>query len=398
MQPENRLTVGQFNHVLNSYLGSLGEFIVEGEITQLNISTKGGVNIVLKDLKEQAVVNLSGFRPRIQGLNFVQEGMQVACWGTPQIWSPSGRLSLNIFKILPLGEGALKAAYDQLKAQLSEEGLFNEERKRPLPEIITKIALITAKDSAAYGDFVKILQENHANIAVDFYPVQVQGKYSQLEIKSILQLLTEMSGYDCIVLIRGGGSLEDLITFNDEIIAREIFAAKIPVVVGVGHERDESIADFVADIRASTPSQAAYYLVAQNNSYLETLVLQGNNFYQQLIKKIQFQQLELLKKESLIHNFFMIITSSLTAKLELLKIKAKQIFVKNNIIRTKIETLTKLIEANNPQKILQRGYALLQKNGHYINSIKQVKINEQIDIQVKDGKINSQIIKLISQK
>jgi len=276
-----RVSVDQFNELINLQLQSIGEVIVEGEITEMNISKRGGVNLVLKDKNKQAVLNVSGYAPRIQGINMIEIGMEVAIWGVPQLYSPYGKFSVSIYKILPIGAGALAKALELLKEQLEKEGLFDPTRKRPLPELITNIALITAKNSAAESDFLKILKENNTGLNIDFYAVSVQGKHSVGEILSAIQN-AQNKNYDCIVMIRGGGSLEDLSSFNDEKISKAIFASKIPTLVAVGHERDESIAELVSDVRASTPSQAAYYIVVNNTNFIKSIELQADQIYLQI--------------------------------------------------------------------------------------------------------------------
>ncbi|KXK26398.1 MAG: Exodeoxyribonuclease 7 large subunit [candidate division WS6 bacterium OLB20] len=169
------ITVAQFNSLIRSQLETIGPMIVEGEIVQMNVTARGGVNIDLKDPKGSALVRVSGYAPTIQGIHTVKEGDSVAVWGTPTLWEEKGLFSIKAFKLMPLGEGALREAYEMLKTKLAAEGLFDEDRKRPLPEYVTRIALITAKGSAAESDFLKILRENEAGLEIDFYPVHVQA-------------------------------------------------------------------------------------------------------------------------------------------------------------------------------------------------------------------------------
>ncbi len=412
---EARFSVAQFNEMINATLQGLGDIVVEGEITQLNVSSKGGVNIVLKDPKATALLNISGYAPRIEGLQLIKEGMQVAAWGNPNIWSAGGRFSLQIFKILPLGEGALKEAYEQLRRKLTAEGLFAAERKRELPQYITKIALITGKESAAQSDFYKILTEHHFGATIDYYPVQVQGKHAEAEIITALKL-ADKKNYDCVVLVRGGGSLEDLITFNSEKVARTIYAMSIPVVVGIGHEKDESIADFVADVRAATPSQAAYYLVGRNQAFAEeqlekalaikttlqnrllsytfTLEQRRNKVFQLMQALLQQWQYYFAKKTGGISQRLIIV-------LQQIKIKTQQLEFQTRVIpriveqyQLRISSLERLLTSFNPQNVIKRGYAIIKTDGgSVVTSIKDANIGINLNLTVKDGTIISTVIK-----
>lgn len=412
---EARFTVAQFNEMINLTLQALGDVVVEGEITQLNVSGKGGVNIVIKDAKASAVLNVSGYAPRIEGIKFIKEGMQVAAFGVPSLWSMGGRFSLQIYKILPLGEGALKEAYDQLKQQLAEEGLFATERKRRLPQTVTKIALLTGKESAAQSDFYKILREHNFGAEIDYYPVQVQGKYAEQEIISALKHISNQD-YDCVVLTRGGGSLEDLITFNSERLARTIYAMKIPVLVGIGHEKDESIADYVADIRAATPSQAAYYLVSHNqefiNQQLEKTSLMKTNlqnkilsytytlerrrgFIMQALKNLLQQwQYQVSKKTAGISQKLLYNIQQVRIKSQKLEFQIKRLPQLVEQYNLKIVSLERLFASYNPKNVIKRGYAIVKNDaGGIVSAVEDVKIGDKISLLVKNGKIISNIIK-----
>lgn len=415
---EPRLSVAQFNELIELTLKSTGGVIVEGEITQYNISVKGGVNIVIKDPKASAVLNLSGYAPGVEGVRLVKVGMQIAAWGVPSLWSMGGRFSLKIFKILPQGEGALKEAYEQLKRQLAAEGLFAAERKRPLPDFITRIALITGRDSAAQSDFLKILKENHAGIEVDYYPVQVQGKYAESEIVNTLKY-TDKLNYDCVALVRGGGSLEDLITFNSEKLARLIFAMKTPVIVGIGHEKDESIADYVADIRASTPSQAAYYISSNNDNFIEQQEMKVEFISRTLKQKFEAIKYIVSSKAAGISGQILVNIQRLRNKIQVVsgglgnrlvlsireyqgKIQTLQYLI-STFPRFFIEQQQKLIGLErllgsfNPHNVLKRGYSLVKSpEGKLIKSIAQVSTGQDLNITLGDGDLLTNILKIKS--
>jgi exodeoxyribonuclease VII large subunit len=411
-----RLSVSRFNALIKLELESLGEFQLIGEITEFSVSKNQGVFMVLKDQNEDAVISLAGYAPRVEGLNMIEKDMQVVVWGTPTIYSPYGKFNFSIYKILPLGEGALNYALELLKKKLESEGLFNVERKRPLPEVVTKIALITAKDSAAYSDFIKVLNENNNNLEIDFYPVAVQGKHAIKEITSAI-MQSQDKDYDALVVIRGGGSLEDLSSFNDETVTRAIFSSKIITMVAVGHEKDISICELAADIRASTPTQAAYYFVANTTKLIESINMQLDNIFQILFENlstyspdnkfnkikniVELSYYELLSElnkfsfnfDSLIINKLNIFQNSYRRS----QYHLKQFDDAVKSLAIKINSLKDIIDSNDPELILKRGYSVTRdKNGNIVKSVSDVQIGDTIKTTLSDGKINSKINNIIS--
>ncbi|HCC84267.1 MAG TPA: exodeoxyribonuclease VII large subunit [Candidatus Pacebacteria bacterium] len=264
------IPVSAFTQLVADHLSALGEVVVEGEISQLQISQGRWLFLTLKD--DQA--SISVFAPvfKITSANSLAEGMRVHVYGTAGLYQKTGRFSLTAYRIVPAGEGALKLAYEKLKAKLLTEGLFDPARKRPLPPIPQHIGLITATNSKAYSDFVKVLGERLGGLTISFYPVSVQGKDSVASlIKAFEYFNHQLPAPEVLVLTRGGGSLEDLLSFNDEAVARAVFSSKIPVVSAIGHEADIALTDLVADLRASTPSNAAELLVPSRNQLLTQL-------------------------------------------------------------------------------------------------------------------------------
>jgi len=267
---EGYFTVAQFNELINVQLQTIGVVSVVGEITEKHLTRNSGLMMTIKDDEENAILKITGFAPRIKGVNTVDVGMKVVVTGVPRLYSPFGSFSIQAISFLPYGEGSLRAAFEKLKVILESKGYFAEDRKRSLPQYVTEIALVTAEESAAYIDFMKILKETKTCIDINLYPVHVQGKHA---VQEIIQALVAASkdGADAVVLTRGGGSLEDLSAFNDEEVANAVFSCKVPIISAVGHEKDTSICDLVADIVASTPSQAAYYLADHNQGYIKSL-------------------------------------------------------------------------------------------------------------------------------
>jgi exodeoxyribonuclease VII large subunit len=436
---EARLSVAQFNQMLNLHVQSVGQLIVEGEITQISITARGGLSLSLKDPQNSATLKVSGYAPQVQGIKTVKEGMAVAIWGIPEIYEQYGSFSFRAYKILPVGEGALREAYEQLRRDLTREGLFATERKRELPEFIRHIALITAKNSAAESDFLKILRENRQGITIDFYPCSVQGKYAEPElISAVLQANTRE--YDCLIMIRGGGGLEDLIAFNDEKLARTIFASKIPVLAGVGHERDESIAELVADLRASTPSQAAYYIVSRNESFIRGLEFQLQGCSATITTRITELNRKIMQREQIIDSAATGLINLIRHRLRLgsdiisnrlasvlhraaYESNSKLRLISQNFsaitatrhqklgravmvlerfpaqVRLELERISekqRLLLSYNPNNVLQRGYALVRnESGKVAGGIESFKVNENIEIAMKNGRIIAKIKNLL---
>jgi len=262
---DNQLTDGALAHplsvsqVIEQLNNVLSEQVVwvEGEVCNLNISQGKWMYFSLKD--DNSLINCFAVTFRIH--TPVEDGMKVKIWGVPGIYAKFGKLSITVNNIEPSGEGALKRAFELLKRKLEEEGLFAPERKRALPRFPEKIGLVTSSEAAAYTDFVKVLKGRRGGIEIYFISVAVQGRDAAKEICEALQQMNEQyPNLDVLVLIRGGGSLEDLHAFNDEEVARALARSRISTMTGVGHERDVTLVDYVADVRGSTPSNCAELL------------------------------------------------------------------------------------------------------------------------------------------
>jgi exodeoxyribonuclease VII large subunit len=390
---ENILTVSQFNELINVQLQTIGLVAVVGEITEKQITRNSGLLMTIKDDKTNAILKLSGFAPRVKGVNSVDVGMKIVATGVPQVYAPYGSFSLQVISLVPHGEGSLKAAFERLKQLLESKGYFAPERKRKLPAFVTKIALITADGSAAYIDFIKILKETQTGLDIDFYPAAVQGKSAVSEVVKAIQSISEKGNYDVVVLTRGGGSLEDLIAFNDEEVAEAVFASKIPVISAVGHERDTSISDLVADIVASTPSQAAYYLASHNDNFVQNYFDQlqsAENVLQNLLSQFDYS-VKLATMENVIRNA--INQMDFSDKLVIIQ---QNISNKIGMLKAKSESIQNLLDSYDPRKVIKRGYSVVHGEKGTIKSTKEVKLNDELSIRVIDGKIISQVKNIIN--
>jgi exodeoxyribonuclease VII large subunit len=257
------LTVSALTGLIKESLEArFGGVWVEGEISNLRVHGSGHVYFTLKD--EGAQIRAVLFRSRVRRLRFEPaDGLAVLAFANLDVYPVRGEYQLVCELLEPKGLGALQLAFDQLKARLAAEGLFDAARKRPLPAFPRRVGLITSPTGAVARDFLRVLTRRFAGVHVLIHPVRVQGETAAAEIVEALHELNRRGGFDVVVLARGGGSLEDLWAFNEEAVARAIAASKIPVISAVGHETDFTIADFVADLRAPTPSAAAELVVRE---------------------------------------------------------------------------------------------------------------------------------------
>jgi len=270
-QADEVLTPSQLNALARDLLEDTFPLIwVEGELGNLSRPSSGHLYMTLKDARAQ--VRCAMFKPKSSWLKFVpREGLRVLARGRLTLYEARGDYQLVLDHMEEAGEGALRRAFEELKARLSAEGLFDNERKRELPRFPARIAVITSPSGAAVRDVLSVLARRFPLVEAEVLPVPVQGDGAAERITAMLQRAQASQRYDVIVLARGGGSLEDLWAFNDERLARAIAASSVPVVSAIGHETDFSLADFAADVRAPTPSVAAELLVPQRDDLLHRL-------------------------------------------------------------------------------------------------------------------------------
>jgi exodeoxyribonuclease VII large subunit len=261
--PRRRIvTVSELTNEIRASLESgFGELWVEGEISNCRVWNTGHVYFTLKDTSAQLKAVM--FRTAYRYLRFkVEDGLHVIARGRLGVYEPKGEYQMVCEHLEPHGRGALQLAFEQLKRKLQSEGLFDQTRKRPIPALPRKIGIVTSLDGAALKDIIKVLSRRHPNAHLVIRPVRVQGDGASDEISRALKAIAQVPGVDVIIAGRGGGSIEDLWAFNEEVLARTIAASPVPIISAVGHEVDFTIADFVADLRAPTPSAAAEMVTA----------------------------------------------------------------------------------------------------------------------------------------
>jgi exodeoxyribonuclease VII large subunit len=265
---------------------SFTDIYVEGEVSSYRPAESGHIYFTLKDASAQLRVVL--WRSQARLLRFRPEnGMQVIVRGRVTVYDERGEMQLQAEFLEPKGAGALQLAFEQLKAKLAEEGLFNPDRKKPIPVLPKRIGIVTSSRAAALRDILNILQRRHESVNILVYPAQVQGETAAHEVSAGVRYLNRSAKVDVIIIARGGGSLEDLFAFNDEGLARTVVASKIPIISAIGHETDFTICDFVADRRAATPSEAAEIVVAAKQELEERL----STLRKRLAKATQYRML-----------------------------------------------------------------------------------------------------------
>jgi exodeoxyribonuclease VII large subunit len=265
------LTVSELTQEIRDLLEDhFPDLWVEGEISNLRTPPSGHVYFTLKDDSSQirAVI----FKTQVRRLRFIpKDGLQILCRGRVSLYEKRGEYQLILESMEPKGIGALQLAFLQLKERLEKEGLFDTDRKRPIPTVPQKIGIVTSPTGAVIQDMLRIIERRFGNVHILLYPVRVQGEGASSEIAQAITFFSDESDVDVMIVGRGGGSLEDLWPFNEEPVARAIYRSKIPVISAVGHETDYTIADFVADVRAPTPSVAAELVVKDKRELAHTL-------------------------------------------------------------------------------------------------------------------------------
>src|SRR5574338_1459452 len=274
-RPERRVqTVSELTSSIRRTLESgYGDLWIEGEISNCKVWNTGHAYFTLKD--DGAQLRAVMYRSAVRALRFkIADGVHVIARGRLGVYEPKGEYQLQCEHLQPRGVGALQLAFEQLKKKLGAEGLFEQARKRPLPVLPRKIGIVTSLDGAALRDIIKVLRRRHPNAHLVIRPTRVQGDGAARDVARALRAIERVPGVDVVIAGRGGGSAEDLWTFNEEIVARAIAASTVPVVSAVGHEVDFTIADFVADLRAPTPSAAAELISKNASDLMDSISMQ----------------------------------------------------------------------------------------------------------------------------
>ncbi len=391
---EKYLTVGAINRYIKYKLDNdeaLQTVFVKGEISNFKAHSSGHLYFSIKD--ESGKINAIMFSSSAKKLNFIPaDGVKVLIIGRISVYEATGGYQIYVSDMQEDGMGNLYIAFEKLKKQLQSEGLFDETHKKKIPKYPSKIGVITANTGAAIKDILSTIKRRYKIAEVILFPSLVQGENAASDIVRNIKLA---SNYDLDVLIvgRGGGSIEDLWPFNEEIVARAIYECPIPIISAVGHEVDYTIADFVADLRAPTPTGAAEMAVPNMSDLVSHITQMKIRLNENIIKKINIEKLRLDSfKNSYILKNPLIIYENKKQKLDMINEKI------NNIINLKIENnknslinLIDKLELVNPLNILKRGFSLTTKDDKIIKSVKNVNKSDILDIRLNDGVIKAKV-------
>lgn len=437
---EKFYTVSRLTREIKNLLEEKYPFIwVSGEISNYSVPASGHSYFTLKD--ENAVIQAVMFKNQKRGLKFNPEnGMKIFGLARLTLYEPRGNYQLIFEHIEPDGTGSLQIAYEQLKARLAEKGYFDEKHKKQIPFLPAKICVITSGTGAAVKDILHVLTRRYPNIEIDIIPVKVQGEDAPQQVCRALELAQEFSLPDVIILARGGGSLEDLYAFNTEAVAASIYKCSVPVITGIGHETDYTIADFTADLRAPTPSAAAEMCVPEKLQLAATVQQNLNRLNTAVEFHIHEKKRRIADLSSRLRNPDLLVYDALmhiedlssrldNAVKSTVKFKGQQFSTmlqrfffsnpsaqinsyKDHVLhlhsRLELQTVSVInnnkarlsqaqakLEALSPMSILNRGYSITRRcrDNKLVSAQKHVKVDESVEIIVSDGKIKAKVEK-----
>lgn len=386
---ENILSVSEITNLIKTVIEEgFSEVNVIGEISNFKAHVSGHWYFTLKDANAQISCTMwRGFN------NYVfftpQDGMKVIVSGKITVYPPRGNYQIDVRSMKPAGIGELQLAFEKLKQKLAAEGLFDTEYKKPIPKFPQKIGIVTAIDGAAFQDMKSIAARRYPLVELVIAPCRVQGEGAAEEIVSSIKYLNQFDDIDVIIVGRGGGSLEDLWPFNEEIVARAIFDSRIPIISAIGHEIDFTIADFVADLRAPTPS-AAMELATPNIDELFAFINEFSYYFTQnmynIIEDYRYEVNQLISSYG-----FRLLQDNIKNKVQFLDglVFKFQTLVDNKISfeKNRIELLNSKINSFDVNKILKRGFSIVKQNNKIIHRLKELSLKFPIQLQFYDGEV-----------
>jgi exodeoxyribonuclease VII large subunit len=440
VQPQRRVwKVSELTAEIGGLLeGNFPDVWIEGEVSNYKAAQSGHLYFTLKDARAQ--IRCVCFRDQLRGVKFrPEDGLHIRVRGALSVYEVRGEYQVYVSHIEPMGLGALQLAFEQLKKKLQGEGLFDEARKKPLPVLPCCIGIISSPTGAAIRDILRVLNRRFSGAHVQLYPVKVQGDGAAKEIAAALAYFSRTKFAEVVILARGGGSLEDLWAFNEEIVARAIFACEIAVISGVGHEVDFTIADFVADLRAPTPSAAAEIVVRSRQEFDHQIATHQRHLVQQLryllserkhrVRDLQthrgFRQLEMLVRRR--HQQLDELSSALGITLRFKLAAARQRVARNGgqiasfdlraraaHLRRRVEQRQEVLRASlhralvtkrhrfekaklqlderSPLALLERGYSITyDASGKVLRSAEQVSVGSDISVRLGRGALDATV-------
>ncbi|MBQ2745976.1 MAG: exodeoxyribonuclease VII large subunit [Lachnospiraceae bacterium] len=388
-------SVGQVNAYIKHMFEqdfALNNIYIKGEISNCKYHTSGHIYFTLKDAG--AVLACVMFAGNRKGLNFkLEEGLKVTAFGSVNVYERDGKYQLYVREIKQDGQGDLYKKFEELKAELLEMGMFDASYKKPIPRYATKVGIVTAKTGAAIQDIINISMRRNPHVQLYLYPAIVQGSEAAPSIVKGLATLDEMN-LDVIIVGRGGGSLEDLWAFNEEMVARAIFNCNTPVISAVGHETDTTIADFVSDLRAPTPSAAAELAVFDYEAFLAELRGYEDMFNRQM--KIKIDRM----RDKLAHYELRVKHASPFNKIAIKRQEIDDICTKlhDRLVRKierrrhELEVAAQRLQGLSPLNKIGKGYGYLEDTkGEALVSVNQVAVSDEIQISLPDGKLKANV-------
>ena len=390
------VTVSQVNSYIKEKIASdegLNSLIIKGEISNFKNHYTGHLYFTLKD--DKSLIKCIMFKSYAQKLNFMpKDGMKVFIFGEVSVFERDGIYQVYVKAMQEDGVGALYKKYEELKQMLEEQGYFDISHKKKIPQMPKIIGVLTSQTGSVIRDIINVSTRRNPNVQIRLFPVPVQGQDAAPKIAEGIRFMNKNKLADVLILARGGGSLEDLWPFNEEIVAHAIYESELPIISAVGHETDFSISDFVADLRAPTPSAAAELAVPDIYEVKQKILRYKNRLKISLNKKYEMLKLHYEK-----------LTSSFVFKEPLRIINERSILLDNqvkqieNTIKNKKQSekeryvkLVSKLDTLSPLKTLTRGYSIIEQKGKIINSVKELQEGNEIDIQMIDGKAKAKII------
>ncbi|MSR78281.1 MAG: exodeoxyribonuclease VII large subunit [Candidatus Omnitrophica bacterium] len=397
-EPEKIYSVSELNHSIRMKLDKeFPSLWIEGEISNFKHHTSGHMYFSLKD--DQSQIGAVFFSRQNQSLKFdLKDGMKVLIRGRISVYEPRGQYQIYVEQVLPKGMGELQLAFLQLRERLEKEGLFDPAHKKPIPRFPKTIAVVTSPTGAAIRDILNVIHRRFHGTNILLAPVQVQGEGSAKQIAQAIHDLNQLGGVDVMIVGRGGGSLEDLWAFNEEVVARAVYASRIPVISAVGHEIDWTICDFVADLRAPTPSAAAELVVQNGEEILIWFQESSQRLKRAMDQKLARYQ-ETLERLSTSYAFKQpqVLIENFSQQLDEL-FRQLQNYTKTWIASRgqRLDTEMGKLEALSPLAILRRGYSIttMDEDGALIRRASSLKIGQRIRTRLAEGIVHSEVRKV----
>lgn len=411
------LSVSDLLREVNLQLYRFNDVVVEGEVSNFVRSAAGHLYFTLKDARAQIKVVL--FATNARFLRFrIENGLQLIVRGRVTIYEQKGDFQLNAVSAEPAGIGALQLAFEQLKKKLADEGLFDPANKKPIPMLPQRIAVVTSPSGAAIRDILHVLGRRFSGLVLQIYPVRVQGPTAAREIATAVRNLSKWKLHDVVLICRGGGSLEDLWSFNEEIVARAVAECEIPTISGVGHETDFTICDFVADLRAPTPSAAAEIVIRAKSEIgmqVDAMVrrvrhvLEGRvrNYRHELrhlsssdrlgivVRRVNIARERLERRRVALFRLLDARAKTLRRRLVACEEPLARYPVRIARERQRLRATMATLQAVSPLSVLSRGYAIAfsrtRRGRNPILDSAQVKVGEQIEVQLKRGRLEATV-------